>query len=111
MTSMTDEQEKPSTEKKPKKLIVLLPPLEYLKPENKVKGKLVWFDGKLYSDGKFVYYLTIITKKGNKVIVRIGHSSGQMYRDFYELCMANPLPFDIDIGISDGMKGRKIKLG
>ena len=108
---MTDEQEKPSTEKEKKKLIVLLPPLEYLKPEDSVKGKLVHYTGKLYSDGKMVYYLSVITKKGQKIIVRIGHSSGQMYKDFYELCMANPLPFKIDIGISDSMKGRKIKLG
>ncbi len=100
-----------SDETQEKKLIVLLPPLEYLKPENKVKGKLVTYTGKVYSDGKMVYYLTVITKKGQKIIVRIGHSSGQMYRDFYELCMANKLPFDIDIGISDAMKGRKIKLG
>ena len=103
---MTDDEKK----EKPK-LIVLLPPKEYLKPEQKVKGKLVWYDGKTYSDGKMVYYLSVIIKTGQKVIVRIGHSSGQMYKDFYELCMANPLPFDIDIGISDSMKGRKIKLG
>ncbi len=93
------------------KLPVLLPPLEYLKPEDKVKGNLVWYDIKTYSDGKFVYYLTVIPKGGKKVIVRIGHSSGQMYRDFYELALANKLPFIIDIGISDGMKGRTIKLG
>lgn len=99
-------------EKKEKpQLIVLLPPKEYLKPEDKVKGKLVWYEGKLYSDGKMVYYLNVIKKDGTKVIVRIGHSSGQMYQDFYELCMANPLPFEINIGFSDGMKGRKIKLG
>ncbi len=96
---------------KPKKIIVLLPPIEYLKPEDKVKGQLVWYDGKLYSDGKWVYYLTVIKKDGKKVIVRIGHSSGQMYRDFYELAMANKLPFKINIGISDAMKGRKIKSG
>ncbi len=96
---------------KPKKIIVLLPPIEYLKPEDKVKGQLVWYDGKLYSDGKWVYYLTVIKKDGQKVIVRIGHSSGQMYRDFYELVNANSLPFIIDIGISVDMKGRKIKLG
>ena len=101
------EKEKP----KQKKLIVLLPPLEYLKPEDKVKGKLVWYDGKQYSDGKMVYYLNVIKKDMKKVVVRIGHSSGQMYQDFYELALANPLPFNIDIGISDGMKGRKIKLG
>ena len=94
-----------------KKLIVLLPPLEYLSPEEPVKGKLVWYDGKVYSDGKTVYYLNVINPLGHKIIVRIGHSSGQMYRDFYELSMANKLPFMIDIGISDGMKGRKIKLG
>ena len=99
------------TEKEKAQLIVLLPPLEYLKPENKVKGKLVWYDGKVYSDGKMVYYLNVIEKDGHKVIVRIGHSSGTMYRDFYELSMANKLPFEIDIGKSDGMKGRKIKLG
>ncbi len=101
------EKDKP----KEKKLIVLLPPLEYLKPEDKVKGQLIWYDGKQYSDGKWVYYLKVIKPDMNLVIVRIGHSSGQMYRDFYELCMANPLPFEIDIGKSDGMKGRKIKLG
>ncbi|KKN03710.1 hypothetical protein LCGC14_1105030 [marine sediment metagenome] len=101
------EEKKP----KPEKLIVLLPPLEYLKPEDKVKGKLIWYTGKVYTDGKFVYYLSVITKGGTKIIVRIGHSSGQMYRDFYELCMANKLPFEINIGISDGMKGRKIELG
>ena len=99
------------TKKEEKKLIVLLPPLEYLKPEDKVKGKLVWYDGKQYSDGKMVYYLNVIKKDMKKVVVRIGHSSGQMYQDFYELAMANKLPFNIDIGISDGMKGRKIKLG
>ncbi len=98
-------------DKKEKTLPVLLPPPEYLKPEDTVKGNLVWYDIKTYSDGKFVYYLTIIPKKGNEVIVRIGHSSGQMYRDFYELALANKLPFIIDIGFSDGMKGRKIKLG
>ena len=101
------EEEKP----KEKKLIVLLPPLEYLKPEDRVKGLLVWYEGKQFTDGKFVYYLSVINAKGRKTIVRIGHSSGQMYRDFYELCMANKLPFEIDIGKSDGMKGRKIKLG
>ncbi len=101
---MTDDKEKT-------KLPVLLPPLEYLKPENKVRGNLVLYDAKQYSDGKTVYYLTVIPKNGEKVIVRIGHSSGQMYRDFYELALANKLPFIIDIGFSDGMKGRKIKLG
>ena len=93
------------------KLPVLLPPLEYLKPEDTVKGNLINYTVKEYSDGKFVYYLTVIPKDGKKVIVRIGHSSGQMYRDFYELALANKLPFIIDIGFSDGMKGRKIKLG
>ncbi len=100
-----------SDETQEKTLPVLLPPLEYLKPEDKVKGNLVWYDIKTYSNGKFVYYLTVIPKSGKKVIVRIGHSSGQMYRDFYELALANKLPFIIDIGISVDMKGRKIKLG
>jgi len=98
-------------DKKETKLPVLLPPLEYLKPEDKVKGNLVTYEAKQYSDGKTVYYLTVIPKGGEKVIVRVGHSSGQMYRDMYELLLANKLPFIIDIGISDGMKGRKIKLG
>ena len=101
---MTDNKEKT-------KLPVLLPPLEYLKPEDKVIGNLVTYSMKQYSDGKFVYYLNVVTKKGELVIVRIGHSSGQMYRDFYELVNANSLPFIIDIGISVDMKGRKIKLG
>ncbi len=101
---MTDNKEKI-------KLPVLLPPIEYLKPEDKVKGNLVTYESKLYSDNKTVYYLTVIPKDGKKVIVRIGHSSGQMYRDMYELLLANKLPFIIDIGISDAMKGRTLKLG
>ena len=87
---MTEEKKE-----EPKKLIVLLPPLEYLAPEDSTKGKLVWYDGKVYSDGKTVYYLNVIKKDGKKVIVRIGHSSGQMYRDFYEFAMANTLTFKI----------------
>ena len=108
---MTDQEEERADKEKEKKLIGLLPPKDYLKHEDSVKGKLIWYDGKVYSDGKMVYYLNVFTKGAKKVIVRIGHSSGQMYRDFYELCMANTLPFDISIGKSDGMKGRKIKLG
>ena len=89
----------------------LPPPPEYLKPESAVKGLLVDYELRKYTDNKVVLYLSVQNKEGAKVTVRIGVSSGQMYRDTYELINANKLPFKINISKSDGMKGRKIKLG
>lgn len=87
----------------------LPPPPEFLAPEKAVKGILVDYEQKKYTDNKVVIYLYVQDKTGAKITVRVGVSSGQMYRDLYEILTAKDPPFKISISKSDGMKGRKIK--
>ncbi len=99
-----------SDKEKPERPL-LPPPPAYLKPDQAVTGLLVDYEQRKYSDNKIVIYLYVQNKKGAKITVRVGVSSGQMYQDLYELVNANTLPFKISISKSIDMKGRKIKLG
>ncbi len=75
-----------------------------------VKGML--HEYKMIKDGQFgdTYKLLIRDKANQDWICYIAITGGDQYDQLYMLVQENTVPFPIDISVSDGQKGRTLKL-